>query len=291
MTSDPNPITVRTTRGAVELVATGDGPALLALHGAMGGWDQALLLARAIGPPGHRTIAPSRPGYLGTPLEVARSPEEQADLYAALLDALRIPDAAVMAVSGGGPSALHFARRHPGRCRALVLVSSVGEPMTERLPLRVHLTMWLGRYASVQAAIRRRIEADPLAAARRSIPDPDLRARTLADPDAGPLLRAMLATTADHLARRLDGTRQDLRTARAALPPLEELRVPTLVVHGTADAVVPFSRHGAALARRIPGAEILALEGAPHVALFTHRALVKPRVAAFLSLHAPAAPG
>jgi pimeloyl-ACP methyl ester carboxylesterase len=51
--------------------------------------------------------------------------------------------------------------------------------------------------------------------------------------------------------------------------------------------VVPFSRHGAVLARRIPGAELLAVDGGGHVAIFTHRALVKARVDAFLRARAP----
>ena len=71
MTATERPVVTRTPRGPVEHVTTGEGPALLALHGAMGGWDQASILARAIAPPGHRAIAPSRPGYLGTPLEIA----------------------------------------------------------------------------------------------------------------------------------------------------------------------------------------------------------------------------
>ncbi len=67
----------------------------------------------------------SRPGYLGTPLASGRSPADQARLYAALLGALGVRRAAVLAVSGGGPSALEFARLFPERCWAAVVVSSV----------------------------------------------------------------------------------------------------------------------------------------------------------------------
>ena len=44
---------------------------------------------------------------------------------------------------------------------------------------------------------------------------------------------------------------------------LPEIAVPTLVVHGTADPMFPFP-HGEALAAEIPGARLLALEGAGH---------------------------
>jgi pimeloyl-ACP methyl ester carboxylesterase len=44
---------------------------------------------------------------------------------------------------------------------------------------------------------------------------------------------------------------------------LGELDVPTLVVHGTEDPVFAVA-HGEALAREIPGAELLTLEGSGH---------------------------
>jgi pimeloyl-ACP methyl ester carboxylesterase len=290
MTTNPNPVTTQTARGVVEYATAGEGPTLLALHGIMGGWDQSMLLARTVGPASFRVLALSRPGYLGTALAAGRSPEEQADLYAATLDALGVERAAVIAVSGGGPSAIRFALRHRDRCWALVLVSTVGQPMSGRLPLSYHLKMWLARRAWFAERIRRRIERDPEAAARRSIRDPDVRARTLADPEAGPLFRTMIASKGDRIAMRLDGTKQDVRAGRAPAPPLEDVRVPTLVVHGTNDRVVPFARHGAILARRIPGAELLAIEGGEHVAIFTHRPLIQARVDAFLRAHAPAGP-
>lgn len=212
MTDTPEPSCIRTARGVVEYATTGEGPTVLALHGAMGGWDQSMILARTLDLTDFRVVALSRPGYLGTALEAGRPPDDQADLYAATLDALGVERAAVIAISGGGPSAIRFALRHPDRCWALVLVSTVGEPVTGRLPLSFHLAMWLGRHAWFSAWMQRRRLRDPDAAARRSIRDPEIRARTLADPEAGPLFRALLASTGD--------------------------------------SVVPFDRHGAVLASR-----------------------------------------
>jgi hypothetical protein len=59
------PALVATPRGPVEYAEYGEGPAVLALHGAMGGWDQGLLLARTLAAGGHRFVGISRPGYLG----------------------------------------------------------------------------------------------------------------------------------------------------------------------------------------------------------------------------------
>ncbi|HSD21220.1 MAG TPA: hypothetical protein VLC54_14340, partial [Anaeromyxobacter sp.] len=97
---DPRPTIVSTRRGPVECAVSGEGPAVLALHGAMGGYDQGLLLARTVGAPGFRYVAISRPGYLGTSLALGKTPEEQANLYRDVLDALGIREVAVMAVSG-----------------------------------------------------------------------------------------------------------------------------------------------------------------------------------------------
>jgi pimeloyl-ACP methyl ester carboxylesterase len=45
--------------------------------------------------------------------------------------------------------------------------------------------------------------------------------------------------------------------------PLSSIKVPTLVIHGTADPMFPLG-HGKALVKEIPGATLLALEGAGH---------------------------
>src|SRR5690606_8227513 len=64
----PAPRLTRTAIGPVEHIDSGAGPALLALHGGMGGYDQGWLLGRALlaEPDRWRLVAPSRPGYLGT---------------------------------------------------------------------------------------------------------------------------------------------------------------------------------------------------------------------------------
>lgn len=274
-----------TARGPIELAESGAGPAVLTVHGAMGGHDQSLLLARTIGEAGYRYLAVSRPGYLGTPLASGRSPEAQADLLAAALDALGLRRAAVMAVSGGGPSALQFAVRHPDRCAALVLVSTCAGRMTTPIPLSFHLTKLLLRWGWLAERMRAKALQDPDRTAARSIPDAALRARTLADPEAGPLYLELLSSTMDRPGRRLAGTENDIAVTRANEYPLERIAAPTLVVHGTADTVVPYE-HGRALSTRIPGAELVTVEDGEHVAIFTHRALVRSRVVAFLRRHA-----
>ena len=68
------PKTVVTSQGNVEYTEIGEGPAVVTIHGAMGGCDQSLILAQTIGDFGYRYIAVSRPGYLGTPIGSGKSP-------------------------------------------------------------------------------------------------------------------------------------------------------------------------------------------------------------------------
>lgn len=72
----------RTSVGLVENAVSGSGPPVLLIHGAGGGYDQGLFLAQSF--PQCRAIAPSRFGYLATPLPADASPAAQAGAHAAL---------------------------------------------------------------------------------------------------------------------------------------------------------------------------------------------------------------
>jgi len=253
----------------------------------MGGYDQALQLGlAALGADGFAFLAPSRPGYLGTPLALGATPQQQADLCAALLDAFAVPVASVIAVSGGGQCALQFALRHPQRCPALVMISACSAPITEPVPFRFRLVTFLARFPAVFAAMNRRAGRDLEARIRRIIPDPIQREQTLRDPEAGALLRANLASVAARVPARLPGTRNDIAQARSSFDyPIRDIQAPALVIHGTADEAVPFA-DAERLAAALPRGELLAISGGTHVSLFTHRGLIQQRVHAFLQAHA-----
>jgi 2-hydroxy-6-oxonona-2,4-dienedioate hydrolase len=112
----------QTPCGPIEYAVHGDGPPVLVVHGAGGGYDQALDLIEPIVARGFRAVVVSRFGYLRTPLPADASAAAQADAHACLLDALDIPRAAVLGFSAGAPSSLQFALRHRDRCSALILL-------------------------------------------------------------------------------------------------------------------------------------------------------------------------
>lgn len=112
---------IRTACGPIEYADVGVGAPVLIIHGAGGGFDQGLDVARPFIDHGFRVIAPSRFGYLRTPMPADASPMAQADAFACLLDRLQVGKVLVYGVSAGGPSAMQLCLRHPERCAALIL--------------------------------------------------------------------------------------------------------------------------------------------------------------------------
>jgi hypothetical protein len=77
-----------------------------------GGYDQGLANVADFVGDGFRVIAPSRFGYLGTPVPPDSSPAAQADAHAALLSELNISKPIVVGISAAR-SAIELAIRHP----------------------------------------------------------------------------------------------------------------------------------------------------------------------------------
>jgi pimeloyl-ACP methyl ester carboxylesterase len=105
----------QTACGPIEYATAGAGIPVLEVHGIFGGFDQGLLVARPVLGDGFGIVAPSRFGYLGTPLPADASPARQADAHTCLLDHLGIERAVVMAHSAGSISAIQLALQYPVR--------------------------------------------------------------------------------------------------------------------------------------------------------------------------------
>jgi pimeloyl-ACP methyl ester carboxylesterase len=284
------PHIIHTPLGVVEYAEFGEGPAVLALHGAMGGYDQSAILAGTILPGKHRVIAVSRPGYLATPLTSGQTPEAQADLFAALLSALAIEQVSVIAISGGGPAAIHFALRYPARCKSLVLCSTVSRPNTFKVPFRFQLLKLLARLPLLVSHMRDKAMNNLEKAAQRSITNPVCLQNLMADAEAWALYRDFTLTTFDRMAQRLAGSENDFLITQTYEYPLEEITVPTLIVHGSDDPFVNFAEHAETASRRIARAELLKLAGGEHAAIFTHRKNVQKRLNVFFTEEDTVAP-
>lgn len=271
-----------TSRGPVEYLDEGSGGVVLSLHGALGGYDQAQVLVRTIGQPGYRYLSISRPGYLGTPLSAGRTPEEQADLYAEFIQLLSIKQVIVIAISGGGPSAIHFVLRHADKCKRLVLVSTCGGIMRYKVPLGFHAMCYMARWPIFATMMQKKAEKNLKQLLSRSISDQVIFERMVNDAEVMALYRVIAVGSFHRMAERIAGTRNDMKVSQTRTYPLQDIAVPTLVIHGTKDPLLPFQEHGKKLVSEIPDAQLLAAEGGGHGTIFTHREEVLLKVASFL---------
>jgi 2-hydroxy-6-oxonona-2,4-dienedioate hydrolase len=99
-------VVLNTQFGKVEYAMAGTGPPVLMIHGAGGGYDQAIDNARLLLASGFQVIAPSRFGYLRSSNPPAVTPEMQADTFVVLLDQLNVKRASVIGISAGAVSAV-----------------------------------------------------------------------------------------------------------------------------------------------------------------------------------------
>jgi pimeloyl-ACP methyl ester carboxylesterase len=257
-----------TELGPIEYYVTGSGPAVLILHGSPGGYDMGIAFSQLMDSPNFTYLTVSRPGYLRTPLTSGKTPAEQADLYAALLDELNIRATAIIAISGGGPSALQFALRYPERCSKLVMISGVAQHYDEYKikqagpPIKRIIRQIYDKIVSFEPLL---FLALPLTRLQPTRPGSDrlLRSVTMYD-------------------LRKNGYANDIEQfANISTYPLEKIRVPTFAVHGTADDEVPFA-DAQLLARKIPNINLLAIPGGSHLAFYTHATQVMSRLHEFL---------
>jgi pimeloyl-ACP methyl ester carboxylesterase len=283
-----------TDKGKVEYLIRGEGPTVLIFHGTPGGYDQATLLGSLLAEDQFDVVAPSRPGYLRTPLASGQSPEQQADAMAALIDTMGIPSVAVLASSSGTPAAIQFVLRHPDRVWALVLISPVTRVASETPLSRTELGRFLadqfagdfGAWLAVEVAerdpqrmLRQILEAESEATGAQQDALVDY---VVKDADQLEWFRSLVGTFVPPSVREA-GIRNDLQQLRIlAELPFEQISVPTMIVHGTADKLVPLSE-AEAIAGRIPGATLYAVEGAGHLVEIGPRAAeVQMKVFQFL---------
>lgn len=174
-----------------------------------------------------------------------------------LLDAYGIERACLMGISGGGAMAQLVALDHPDRVSALVLVSTVA-PGGPEVAMEPRLREFFAQAPETDWS-------DPDAVLEQQL----AYARALASPtepfdEAGTraLIRQALGRTADVRAS-LTNPYQLRDDRKPWFDRLGEIAVPTLVVHGAEDPMLPLPV-GEALAGAIPGATLLVEPGVGH---------------------------
>ncbi|WP_332776555.1 alpha/beta fold hydrolase [Polaromonas sp.] len=171
-----------------------------------------------------------------------------------VLDALAIDKAHIVGVSMGGMIAQRVALAAPGRCLSLtsIMSSSGARGLPQAEPAVLHALLGRPAGQGLDAVINHSVQLlKTIGSPGFPMDDADLRGRVTAatqrsfHPDG--ILRQMVAVVAD--------------ATRAAA--LAGVNLPTLVLHGKADPLVPFAC-GEDTARRIKGARLVGIEGMGH---------------------------
>lgn len=223
----------------ITLSVAGDGPPLLVLHGAGGsnwrpGYDA---LAKRF-----RVYLPEHPGWGITDRpEWLETVQDLAIFHMDLIDELKLAPVYLAGHSMGGWTAAELASLCCHQLRKLVLIDAAGM----RIPGEKRVNLFL---------------QNPVEATRTLYHDQSFADRILA-----------LAPTPD--ATQL-AARNRAMTARLAWNPylcnpalefrLRRIKVPTLVLWGAQDALIP-ATHGELFARAIPGAKVATIDHCGHV--------------------------
>lgn len=244
--------------GDIEYTEWGEGPAMLVSHPLFGGFDMMIGFAETYNGGGHRFVAASRFGYLGSSLPPAAMPAGQADAYALLLDALGIDRAAVFGYSGGGPSAIQFALRHAGRTAARILLASA-LPGKAGAPPKAVAQAFFGsdRLFWLLKSSAPSLFAQILGMPKGFRPTPEQRGR---------IEQTMDSMFPIHPRKR--GVLFDLYVSNPDVQtyPLEEISVPTVIINAKDDGLSAFDNAEQA-ARRIARSKLIVADRGGHLLL------------------------
>jgi pimeloyl-ACP methyl ester carboxylesterase len=189
-------------------------------------------------------VAPHLPGFGGTDGPEVLTMAEAARACVAALDEAGVDSAVVCGLSMGGYVALELWRAARPRIDALVLANTRAEPdPPEAAAGRRALAERLGAEGNVLAD-----EPPPLLAEDAPAELRDRVRSIIADQTP-----AAIAAAALGMAERPD-----------SVPDLPGIDVPTLVITGTADRLIP-PDVTAGIAEGVPGAELVRIEGAGHL--------------------------
>lgn len=273
-----------TAAGPIEYAERGSGIPLLSIHGAGGGYDQGLANVADLVGGSFRVVAPSRFGYLGTPIPADISPAAQADAHAALLDELKIEKAIVVGVSAGARSAIEFALRHPKRLTALILI--VPATYAPASPVAIEgsrgsaFAFWLVNTGADFAWWATETIAPSILIRFVGVP-PELLA-TLPQAERERVMQ--IVNSVQPLSRRFPGINIDSNSELTRLP-LEEIAVPTLVISARDDLfnTLPAAEFAAST---IPNARLIVYDTGGHLLADRDRE-VREAIRDFLGKQAP----
>ena len=254
----------------------GEGSPVLLSHGwplNSDAWEAAALF---LAQHGHRAIVHDRRGHgKSTQTWAGNEMDTYADDLAQLIEHLDLQDVTLVGHSTGGGEVLHYVARHgSGRVAKLILVSAVPPLMVRTddnphgLPIDVFDGIRAGEAAN-RSQLYRDLADGPFFGNNRSGDVPQgtrdafwLQGLASGTRNAYECIAAFSAT--------------DFR------PDLAAVDIPTLVIHGDDDQIVPFEISGKLSAQLIDGAQLIVYEGGAHGLPDTERERLHADILAFI---------
>lgn len=185
-----------------------------------------------------------------------------ADDLNAVFEALDLQDITIVGFSQGGGEAIRYMSRYQGaRVSKLVLLGAAAPHMlkTDDFPDGIDKSMFdemIENSLQDRAAFIEDFSKKFFGVSLLNNPV----SSKLADWFHGLAMQASPKATVDNI---LTFSQADLRVDLASI------QVPTLIIHGTSDQVVPYEISGQLLAENISGSQLIPYEGAPHGFFYT----------------------
>ncbi|NVM01026.1 MAG: alpha/beta hydrolase [Candidatus Helarchaeota archaeon] len=266
---------METQYGKIEYLKTGKDVPILVSHGINGGFDQGLGLSELYIGNDYEIIAPSRFGYLGTPLPENSTPDVQADAYAALLDRLGIEKVYMFGNSAGGTSAIQFALRYPDRCVGLILLSS-NVPSNETLPPKPVMRMIFGSnylYWKIVSTFSKTM---------LSMFIPKNVKSQLSDEKINKIINNILLAGLP-IDQRTAGFINDMYISNPDINneyPFSDIKIPTLIIHAIDNPAPPYE--GAKkISKEMPNAKLVSFDTGGHL-LIGHEKKIRKEIHNFI---------
>jgi len=243
-------------------------PAIVLLHGLLfdgGMWRGQIEALSSLG----RVVVFDGPGHGKSEPGPRFMLEDHADALLDAFGALGIDRAVIVGLSWGGMVAMRMAIQHPSKVRGLAILdaSASAETLAKKLKYRAFIAMHRRVGMPYSLFVR---DLAPLMFAQRTIRErPDLLEATFKRTmgfDRGGLCRSALAVVVH---------RKDIKDR------LGRINVPTLVMCGSED-LSTLPEETEAIARGIPGAELVVLEGLGHMSALEDPEAVNARLIPFV---------
>jgi len=236
-------------------------------------WESQMLFLSSNG---YRTVAHDRRGNgRSTQTWSGNDMDTYADDLAAVIDELDLRNITLVGFSTGGGEVVRYMTRHgAGRVKRLVLVSAIPPFMIRTpdnpggVPVEVFEELRAGSLAD-RAQLYRDLADGPFYGANRN----QKPSQGVRDEFWREGMSSGSKNSYDCIAAFSE---TDFREE------LKKIDVPTLVIHGTDDQVVPFEVGGKASAAMIPGAVLKPYDGAPHGLTNTHKAMLNQDLLEFI---------